>query len=144
MSSSYDTDVAIIGAGHAGITAALLADRLGARVTLIESDRVGGSYVWKGIIPVQTLAQSGRVHDLVQRTEEFGVHLEKPRVVWAAVRLRIADVQDTLRSRQRAAERHITRTSEALAFVETAEDDPVAFGDSLFAKFPLTSPTFSF
>lgn len=49
-----------------------------------------------------------------------------------------------LRSRQRAAERHITRTSEALAFVETAEADPVAFGDSLFAKFPLTSPTFSF
>ena len=46
--------------------------------------------------------------------------------------------------RQRAAERHITRTSEALAFVETVEADPVAFGDSLFAKFPLTSPTFSF
>jgi len=49
-----------------------------------------------------------------------------------------------LQARQRHAARAITRTEEALAFVGPVEDDPIAYGDALYAKFPLTQPTFSF
>ncbi|MGI9121204.1 MAG: hypothetical protein ACR2G7_13990 [Acidimicrobiales bacterium] len=49
-----------------------------------------------------------------------------------------------LRARQRTAERTISRTSEALTFVEAVEADPVAYGDAICAKYPLIRPTFSF
>jgi uncharacterized coiled-coil DUF342 family protein len=49
-----------------------------------------------------------------------------------------------LRGRQRAGERHLTRIDEALAFVESVEADPLAYADSLYSKYPLTQPTFSF
>lgn len=49
-----------------------------------------------------------------------------------------------LRGRQRYAERHLTRTEEALVFVEAVEADPVAYGDSLYEKFPSIRPDFSF
>ena len=49
-----------------------------------------------------------------------------------------------LRSRQRAGERHMARIDEALAFVESVEADPLAYADSLYSKYPLTQPTFSF
>jgi hypothetical protein len=51
---------------------------------------------------------------------------------------------NALRARQRSAERLIARTDEAIAFVESIEADPVAYGDALYAKFPLIRPTFSF
>lgn len=49
-----------------------------------------------------------------------------------------------LRSRQRSAERHLARTEEALAFVEAVEEDPAAYGEAMFSKYPLIRPTFSF
>ncbi len=41
--SSYDFDVAVIGAGQGGLPAAHMAANLGARVALIESAEVGGT-----------------------------------------------------------------------------------------------------
>lgn len=49
-----------------------------------------------------------------------------------------------LAARHRHAAQAITRTEEALAFVEPVEDDPAGYGDALYAKFPLTRPDFSF
>ena len=49
-----------------------------------------------------------------------------------------------LTARHRHAAQAITRTDEALAFVEPVEDDPEGYGDALYAKFPLTRPEFSF
>ncbi len=41
--SSYDYDVAVIGAGQGGLPAAHMAADLGARVALIEQAEVGGT-----------------------------------------------------------------------------------------------------
>ncbi len=41
--SSYDYDVAVIGAGQGGLPAAHMAANLGARVVLIEQAEVGGT-----------------------------------------------------------------------------------------------------
>lgn len=49
-----------------------------------------------------------------------------------------------LRGRQRAGERHMVRIDQALAFVESVEADPLAYADSVYSKYPLTQPTFSF
>jgi pyruvate/2-oxoglutarate dehydrogenase complex dihydrolipoamide dehydrogenase (E3) component len=98
----YDYDLAVIGAGTAGLAAACAADESGARVALIEAGKVGGKNLWGGGIAARTLTRSAKVFDLVQRAEEFGVHMEKPRVIWNAVQLRVADVRDQIRAKQRA------------------------------------------
>jgi pyruvate/2-oxoglutarate dehydrogenase complex dihydrolipoamide dehydrogenase (E3) component len=97
----YDFDLAVIGAGTGGLVSAFVADSLGARVALIEADKVGGECLWSGCVPSKTLVRSAKVFDLVKRSEEFGVHIEKPRLVWNAVRLRVADVRDEIKKGER-------------------------------------------
>ena len=99
----YDTDVAVIGGGTAGLVAASVAAALGARATLIEADKVGGECLWRGCVPSKTLVKSARVFDLIKRSAEFGVHVEKPRLIWSAVKLRLADVRDEIKTAERAA-----------------------------------------
>jgi pyruvate/2-oxoglutarate dehydrogenase complex dihydrolipoamide dehydrogenase (E3) component len=58
-------DIAIIGAGSAGLSAADFAVKLGAQVALIEKDRVGGDCTWTGCVPSKTLLKTAKVaHDM--------------------------------------------------------------------------------
>src|SRR4028118_35633 len=98
MSTEYDCDLAVIGGGTAGLVSAFLASSLGAKTVLIEKERVGGECLWTGCVPSKTLIKSARVFDQVKRAAEFGVHLEKPRLVWSSVKMRIADVRDDIRA----------------------------------------------
>ncbi len=97
----FDYDLAVIGAGTGGLVSAFVADSLGARVALIEADKVGGECLWRGCVPSKTLIKSAKVFDLVKRCEEFGVHIEKPRLIWNAVKLRLADVRDEIKRGER-------------------------------------------
>jgi pyruvate/2-oxoglutarate dehydrogenase complex dihydrolipoamide dehydrogenase (E3) component len=64
---------------------------------LIERERVGGECLWTGCVPSKTLIKSAKVFNTVKNCEEFGVHIEKPRALWNAIRLRIADVRDDIK-----------------------------------------------
>ena len=97
----FDTDIAVIGGGTAGLVSAAVAASLGARVTLIEADKIGGECLWRGCVPSKTLLRSARVFQTVKGAAEFGVHLEKPRLIWSAVKLRLADVRDEIKANER-------------------------------------------
>ncbi len=97
----FDYDLAVIGAGTGGLVSAFVADSLGARVALIEADKVGGECLWRGCVPSKTLVKSAKVFHTVKGCEEFGVHVEKPRLIWNAVKLRLADVRDEIRKGER-------------------------------------------
>jgi dihydrolipoamide dehydrogenase len=67
-------DVAVIGGGTAGYSAALRAAQLGLRVALIErDDRLGGTCLLRGCIPTKALLQSAAVMDAVNRSDEWGI-----------------------------------------------------------------------
>src|ERR1700704_2367165 len=51
----------VVGAGPAGISAALHGRELGAEVTLLEADRAGGTSLNRGPAPVRTLARAARL-----------------------------------------------------------------------------------
>jgi dihydrolipoamide dehydrogenase len=70
--NSYD--VAVLGAGTGGYSAALRAAQLGKRVVLIEKDdRLGGTCLLRGCIPTKALLQSAAVMDSVNRSEDWGI-----------------------------------------------------------------------
>ena len=97
----FDFDLIVIGAGTGGLVSAFVADSLGARVALVEADKIGGECLWRGCVPSKTLVKSAKVFDLVNRCQEFGVHVEKPRLIWNAVKLRLADVRDEIKKNER-------------------------------------------
>ena len=91
------THVVIIGGGPGGYEAALVARRLGAEVTLVERDGLGGSTVLTDCVPSKTLiATSDLLHE-VSRSAELGVEVPKaPRADLASVNdrvLRLASAQ---------------------------------------------------
>ena len=84
----------VIGGGPAGVSAALQGAELGARVTLVERNRVGGTSINEGPAPVRTLARAARLVRDAASWETFGLRGAAPRVdVKAAVAnaLRVAD-----------------------------------------------------
>lgn len=66
-------DIAVLGGGPAGYVAAIYGGAKGARVALVERDRVGGTCVNVGCIPKVALADSAAAFRLVGEGEVFGV-----------------------------------------------------------------------
>ena len=67
-------DVAVLGSGTGGYSAALRAAELGKRVALIERDeRLGGTCLTRGCIPTKALLQTAAVMDTVNRSETWGI-----------------------------------------------------------------------
>ncbi len=68
--------LAIVGAGPGGYVAAIKAAQLGARVTVIEDDEVGGTCLNWGCIPTKTMIGSCEVLAKVKELEKFGMQLK--------------------------------------------------------------------
>ena len=94
MNKTYD--LAIIGAGSAGLTAAAFAVQLGARVALIERHRPGGDCTWNGCVPSKTLLKTAKVAHQMRTAHLYGLTGIEPEVdlkaVMGRVRSVIADV----------------------------------------------------
>jgi dihydrolipoamide dehydrogenase len=67
-------DIAIVGGGPGGYTAAIRAAQLGARTAIIEKDRLGGTCVVRGCIPTKAMLQSSELFGTLQlHGAELGV-----------------------------------------------------------------------
>ena len=84
-----DYDLAVIGGGSAGLVAARFGADVGARVVLLERDRIGGDCTWTGCVPSKTLLQAGRVAHYVREAGQFGITPHQPDVDLAAVMDRV-------------------------------------------------------
>jgi dihydrolipoamide dehydrogenase len=90
-------DIAIIGGGPGGYVAAIRAAQLGARVALVEKERVGGTCLNHGCIPTKALLWSAEVLRLAQEGARFGVRgAEGARPDFARMQQRKAEVVETL------------------------------------------------
>jgi len=87
----------IIGGGPAGNSAATHAARLGAEVTLVERDIIGGAaHLWD-CIPSKAMIATGGAMSFARRSELFGLHDEEvPELDAAALKARLADIEGHL------------------------------------------------
>ena len=67
------TQVAIIGGGPGGYEAALVAKQLGADVTVVDSDGIGGSAVLTDCVPSKTLISTAEIMAIGDAAPELGI-----------------------------------------------------------------------
>lgn len=73
--NARSTSVVIIGGGPGGYEAALVAAQLGAEVTVIDSDGIGGAAVLTDCVPSKTLISTSTMMGALDRARDLGVHV---------------------------------------------------------------------
>lgn len=87
-------DLAIVGAGPAGIAAAEYAARRGFSVALIERAALGGDTLHTGSVPSKALIRTAHVYDAMRDADEFGAPLpEQPVLDFAAALARMRRIR---------------------------------------------------
>ncbi len=79
-------DLVVIGAGSGGLVGARFAAQLGARVALIEKNRIGGDCTWTGCVPSKALLKAAKVAQEVRTAVRYGIVTSPPTVNMSAVR----------------------------------------------------------
>ena len=69
---SYDFDLFVIGAGSGGIATARRAAQYGAKVGIVESDRLGGTCVNRGCVPKKLMVYASHFPDAFEESAGYG------------------------------------------------------------------------
>ena len=95
--SSDQVDLIVIGAGPAGMIAALRAAELGAQTALIARDEFGGMAANDGPVPVRTLAHAARLIRDVRQLGQYGIGVNEPALDYARLLARVREVVSDVR-----------------------------------------------
>ena len=88
----------VIGAGPAGVVAALRAARLGARTALITRDEFGGMAANDGPVPVRTLAHAARLIREAGQLPRYGITAGEPALDYPRLLDRVREVTGDVRT----------------------------------------------
>ena len=93
----FDTNLIVIGAGAAGLVSSYIAAALKARVTLIESNKMGGDCLNTGCVPSKALIKVARLAHEIRQAKHFGLDVSAPEVeferVMAYVKQAVATIE---------------------------------------------------
>src|SRR3954449_2601292 len=101
------TRIGIIGGGPGGYEAALVASQLGAEVTVVDSDGIGGSAVLTDCVPSKTLIATAELMTDVAGANELGVMIGQD-----GVRVDLARVNQRVKALAQAQSDDIARRLE--------------------------------
>ncbi len=87
-------DVIVIGAGPAGVVAALRAADLGANTALVTRDEFGGTAANDGPVPVRTLAHAARLIRETRQLGRYGISVSEPVLDYSRLLARVREVVD--------------------------------------------------
>ncbi len=96
--SSYRVDLVVVGAGPAGVLAAVRAAELGARTQLLARAEFGGMAANDGPVPVRTLAHASRLMREARQLGRYGVTVSEPVLDYTRLLTRVREVVDDVRS----------------------------------------------
>jgi pyruvate/2-oxoglutarate dehydrogenase complex dihydrolipoamide dehydrogenase (E3) component/uncharacterized membrane protein YdjX (TVP38/TMEM64 family) len=94
--SSFDRNLVVIGAGAGGLVAALIGAAVKARVTLVESHKMGGDCLNFGCIPSKALIRTAKLRQQIGHAKHYGLDTASSsfsfRTVMARIHQVIADI----------------------------------------------------
>src|SRR3982074_1759653 len=85
-------DIIVIGAGPAGVLAALRAADLGARTMLVTRAEFGGMAANDGPVPVRTLAHAARLIREARQLGQYGIGVSEPVRGYSLLLARVREV----------------------------------------------------
>ncbi len=88
----FDFNLAVIGAGSAGLVSAYIGAAVKAKVALIERHRMGGDCLNTGCVPSKALIRSAKLSHDIHRAEEFGIKQAHGELDFASVMARVQRV----------------------------------------------------
>jgi pyruvate/2-oxoglutarate dehydrogenase complex dihydrolipoamide dehydrogenase (E3) component len=91
-------NVLIIGAGPAGVVAALRAADLGAETALVTRDDFGGMAANDGPVPVRTLAHAARLIREARHLGSYGIAVSEPVLDYSRLLARVREVVNDVRA----------------------------------------------
>jgi dihydrolipoamide dehydrogenase len=93
-----ETDVAVLGGGPGGYTAAVRAAQAGKSVVIIEKDKLGGTCLHRGCIPSKSLLRSAEVYATLKAASSYGISVATTNISvdWSAVVSRKNDIVEQL------------------------------------------------
>ncbi len=90
--SHFDRNLIVIGAGAGGLVASLIAAAVKAKVTLVESHKMGGDCLNYGCVPSKALIRSAKLAHQMRQGEHYGLENSDPRFSFRKVMARVHDV----------------------------------------------------
>lgn len=91
-----EKDLIVIGGGPGGYVAAIRAAQLGAKVLLLEKDKVGGTCLHWGCIPTKAFYRNAEVMNTLEKADEYGLQLNGYTLDMKKVQFRKQEVVDRL------------------------------------------------
>ncbi|WP_322516550.1 glutathione-disulfide reductase [Rhodopseudomonas palustris] len=80
--TDFDTDLFVIGGGSGGVRAARIAAGHGARVTVAEEYRFGGTCVIRGCVPKKLMVYASHIHQDIRDAAGFGWTIPQAHFDW--------------------------------------------------------------
>lgn len=96
MKQTPNTDICIIGGGTGGLNLAAKAAQMGAKVVLIEENKMGGESLNSGCIPSKSLLASARAVKKMRGCAPLGITPVTPEINYQKVREHIKAVMNTI------------------------------------------------
>src|SRR5262245_24328969 len=85
-------DLVVLGGGAGGLSVATLAARVGAKVALVEKNKLGGECTHSACVPSKTLIQAARLAHWARNAGPYGIRVGSVEVDFPAVMARVREV----------------------------------------------------
>jgi pyruvate/2-oxoglutarate dehydrogenase complex dihydrolipoamide dehydrogenase (E3) component len=96
-------DLIVIGGGSAGLTAAIIAGHVGAKVLLVDKERFGGDCTYYGCVPSKALIHCANTAHAARTSARFGVEPASGAVDFAKVMAYVWSIIDDIASHETSA-----------------------------------------
>ncbi|GAB4118541.1 MAG: bifunctional TVP38/TMEM64 family protein/FAD-dependent oxidoreductase [Sideroxydans sp.] len=90
--AKFDRNLIVIGGGAAGLVSAYIAAAVKAKVTLIETHKMGGDCLNYGCVPSKALIKSAKLASQIRHGEHYGLEAGKPQFSFRKVMARVHQV----------------------------------------------------
>jgi len=88
----YDRNLIVIGGGAAGLVSSYIAAAVKAKVTLIETHKMGGDCLNYGCVPSKALIKSAKLAQQIRNGEHYGLNTQNPDFSFRKVMARVHEV----------------------------------------------------
>ncbi len=88
----FDCNMVVIGGGSAGLICGLIAASVKAKVTLVESGKMGGDCLNTGCVPSKALIKTAKLIHMAQHSEKYGIKRMDTEVDFEQVMQRVSSV----------------------------------------------------